>query len=170
MFLPEIALIQTMEFHSGALHWENVLIAGNTALLILAAQSDNSKKWAQNAFMLFFVSCLRKSLGGLIALDRTLESRVRCGAYNLIFVNGAHVNTLQLVLLWGLNNIWVCGTGVVQRSCLWQAHPTWVACPSLPAQLHCTRSQLDCPNSVTSSLFILGQVINPLSPFPHQQR
>lgn len=137
MFLPEIALIQTMEFHSGALHWENVLIAGNTALLTLAAQSDNSKKWAQNAFMLFFVSCLRKSLGGLIALDRTLESRMRCGAYNLIFVNGAHVNTLQLVLLWGLNNIWVCGTGVVQE--LSVAGTSHLGClPQLtgPAPLH----------------------------------
>lgn len=159
MFLPEIALIQTMEFHSGALHWENVLIIGNTALLILVAQSDNSKKWAQDAFMLFFVSCLRKSLGGLIALDGTLESRMIYGVYNLIFVNGAYVNILHVVFLWGLNNVWVCGTGVVQRSCLWQAHSIWVACPSLPAQLHRTHSQLDCPNSVTSNLFTLGQVI-----------
>ena len=113
----------------------------------------------QNAFMLFFASCLWKSLGGLIALDRTLESRMTYEVYNLIFVNGAYVNILQLVFLWGLNNVWVCGTGVVQRSRVWQVHPTRVACPSLPAQLHNTHSQLDYPNSVTSSLFTLGKVI-----------
>ena len=50
----------------------------------------------QNAFMLFFASCLWKSLGGLIALDRTLESRMTYEVYNLIFVNGAYVNILQL--------------------------------------------------------------------------
>lgn len=113
----------------------------------------------QNAFMLFFASCLWKSLGGLIALDRTLESRMTYEVYNLIFVNGAYVNILQLVFLWGLNNVWVCGTGVVQRSRVWQVHSTRVACPSLPAQLHNTHSQLDYPNSVTSSLFTLGKVI-----------
>ena len=107
----------------------------------------------------FFASCLWKSLGGLVALDRTLESRMIYEVHNLIFVNGAYVNILQLVFLWGLNHVWVCGTGVVQRSHLWQVHSSWVACRSLPAQLHNTNSQLDCPNSVTSSLFTLGQVI-----------
>lgn len=117
-------------------------------------------KWQFNEMGSEFLhAILWKSLGGLIALDRTLESRMIYGVYNLIFVNGAYVNILQLVLLWGLNNVWVCGTGVVQRSCLWRAHSTWVACPSLPAQLRRTHSQLDCPNSVASNLFTLGQVI-----------
>ena len=113
----------------------------------------------QNAFMLFFASCLWKSLGGLIALDRTLGKQDDIWSLQPDFCKWCLCEHFAIVFLWGLNNVWVCGTGVVQRRRLWQVHSTRVACPSLPAQLHNTNSQLDCPNSVTSSLFTLGKVI-----------
>lgn len=71
-------------FHPGELQWGAVLIIANSTLLIFVVQSENSRK-TQNAFMLFFASCLWKSLGGLIAMDRILGSRIIYEVYNLVF-------------------------------------------------------------------------------------
>lgn len=134
MFLLERAPIETPVFPLG--NWVSFWGASvckhahnpNTALFNLCGP-----KWkTQNAFMLFFASCLWESLGGSIALYGTREIRIITKFTTWLFPNSAYVNICD-ALWW--TDLQVGQTGVVQSSCLGQsAAQGW--CFSPPAQLH----------------------------------
>lgn len=150
---------------------ENVLIIGSIALLILVAQSDNSKKWGLRMPSCYFFCFMPLEIFG-----RPSSTRQNVGKQDDIwssqpdFCKWCLCEHFATCVLWGLDNVGFVGQELCRGVVCGRYIPL-----GLPAAAYCTapqltNSQLDCLILSLPACLLLGRLFNHSACFPHQQR